>query len=69
MSDSRRSPSSLEVPPASGERAPCGSPSSATPSSSNYSKSEADAYETLNLIEAEGAPALLCKANVADAHR
>jgi 3-oxoacyl-[acyl-carrier protein] reductase len=30
----------------------------------NYSKSEADALETLNLIEAEGAPALLCKANV-----
>jgi len=28
---------------------------------------KADAYETLNLIEAEGAPALLCKANVADA--
>ena len=33
----------------------------------NYSKSEADAHETLNLVEAEGAPALLCKANVADA--
>ncbi len=33
----------------------------------NYSKSEAEALETLGLIEAEGAPALLCKANVADA--
>ena len=33
----------------------------------NYSKSEADALETLNLVEAEGVPALLCKANVADA--
>jgi 3-oxoacyl-[acyl-carrier protein] reductase len=31
----------------------------------NYSKSEAEALETLNLIEAEGAPVLLCKANVA----
>jgi 3-oxoacyl-[acyl-carrier protein] reductase len=33
----------------------------------NYSKSEADALETLTLVEAEGAPALLCKASVADA--
>jgi 3-oxoacyl-[acyl-carrier protein] reductase len=33
----------------------------------NYSKSEADARETLGLVEAEGVPALLCKANVADA--
>jgi 3-oxoacyl-[acyl-carrier protein] reductase len=33
----------------------------------NYSKSEADALETLSLVEAEGVPALLCKANVADA--
>jgi 3-oxoacyl-[acyl-carrier protein] reductase len=33
----------------------------------NYSKSEADAYETLNLVESAGVPALLCKANVADA--
>jgi 3-oxoacyl-[acyl-carrier protein] reductase len=32
----------------------------------NYSKSEADARETLNLVEAEGAPALLSKANVAE---
>ncbi|MBM3983761.1 MAG: SDR family oxidoreductase [Planctomycetes bacterium] len=31
----------------------------------NYSKSEADAHETVRLVEAEGAPALLCKANVA----
>jgi 3-oxoacyl-[acyl-carrier protein] reductase len=31
----------------------------------NYSKSESEALETLNLIEAEGAPVLLCKANVA----
>jgi 3-oxoacyl-[acyl-carrier protein] reductase len=33
----------------------------------NYSRSEADAHETLRLVEAAGAPALLCKANVADA--
>ena len=33
----------------------------------NYSKSEADAHETLELVEAEGVPALLFKANVADA--
>lgn len=33
----------------------------------NYSKSEADALETLSLVEAAGVPALLCKANVADA--
>jgi 3-oxoacyl-[acyl-carrier protein] reductase len=33
----------------------------------NYSKSEAEALETLQLVEAEGAPALLFKANVADA--
>lgn len=33
----------------------------------NYSKSETEAMETLNLVEAEGVPALLCKANVADA--
>jgi 3-oxoacyl-[acyl-carrier protein] reductase len=32
----------------------------------NYSKSEADALETLSLVEAAGVPALLCKANVAD---
>lgn len=32
----------------------------------NYSKSEADAAETLRLVEAEGAPGLLAKANVAD---
>src|SRR3954447_7814244 len=32
----------------------------------NYSKSEADALETVRLVEAEGAPALLCKATVAD---
>jgi 3-oxoacyl-[acyl-carrier protein] reductase len=32
----------------------------------NYSKSEADAAETMRLVEAEGAPALLHKANVAD---
>jgi 3-oxoacyl-[acyl-carrier protein] reductase len=32
----------------------------------NYSKSEADALETLNLVEQAGAQALLCKANVAD---
>jgi 3-oxoacyl-[acyl-carrier protein] reductase len=32
----------------------------------NYSKSEADARETVKLVEAEGVPALLCKANVAD---
>jgi 3-oxoacyl-[acyl-carrier protein] reductase len=32
----------------------------------NYSKSEADAAETLRLVEAEGVPALLHKANVAD---
>jgi 3-oxoacyl-[acyl-carrier protein] reductase len=32
----------------------------------NYSKSEADALETVKLVEAEGAPALLFKANVGD---
>lgn len=32
----------------------------------NYSRSEADALETLALVEAAGAPAHLCKANVAD---
>jgi 3-oxoacyl-[acyl-carrier protein] reductase len=32
----------------------------------NYSKSEADAAETLRLVEAEGAPGLLFKANVAN---
>jgi 3-oxoacyl-[acyl-carrier protein] reductase len=32
----------------------------------NYSKSEADARETRALVEAEGAPVLVCKANVAD---
>jgi 3-oxoacyl-[acyl-carrier protein] reductase len=32
----------------------------------NYSKSEADANETVRLVEAEGAPVLLCKANVAE---
>jgi 3-oxoacyl-[acyl-carrier protein] reductase len=32
----------------------------------NYSKSEADAVETANLVEACGVPALLCKATVAD---
>lgn len=32
----------------------------------NYSKSEADAKETVRLVEAEGVPVLLCKANVAD---
>jgi 3-oxoacyl-[acyl-carrier protein] reductase len=32
----------------------------------NYSKSEADAIETANLVEACGVPALLCKATVAD---
>jgi 3-oxoacyl-[acyl-carrier protein] reductase len=32
----------------------------------NYSKSEADARETVKLVEAEGASALLCKATVAD---
>lgn len=31
----------------------------------NYSKSETDANETVRLVEAEGAPVLLCKANVA----
>jgi 3-oxoacyl-[acyl-carrier protein] reductase len=35
----------------------------------NYSKSEAEALETLSLVEAEGVPALLCKANVADAEQ
>jgi 3-oxoacyl-[acyl-carrier protein] reductase len=30
----------------------------------NYSKSEADAHETVKLVEAAGAPVLLCKANV-----
>ena len=33
----------------------------------NYSKSEADARETVRLVEETGAPALLCKATVADA--
>jgi NAD(P)-dependent dehydrogenase (short-subunit alcohol dehydrogenase family) len=33
----------------------------------NYSKSEADALETLRLVEAAGVPALIRKANVADA--
>ena len=33
----------------------------------NYSRSEAEARETVALVEAAGAPALLCKANVADA--
>lgn len=33
----------------------------------NYSRSEADARETLALVEAEGVPALLYKANVASA--
>src|SRR5580704_15396142 len=32
----------------------------------NYSKSEADAVETANLVEACGVPVLLCKATVAD---
>ncbi|HJZ54401.1 MAG TPA: SDR family NAD(P)-dependent oxidoreductase, partial [Gemmataceae bacterium] len=32
----------------------------------NYSKSEADAKETVKLVEACGVPALLCKATVAD---
>jgi 3-oxoacyl-[acyl-carrier protein] reductase len=32
----------------------------------NYSKSEAEAKETAKLVEASGAPALLCKATVAD---
>ena len=32
----------------------------------NYSKSEADAKETVRLVEACGVPALLCKATVAD---
>lgn len=32
----------------------------------NYSKSEDDARETVRLVEAEGVPALLCKANVGD---
>lgn len=35
----------------------------------NYSRSEADARETLALVEAAGAPALLYKADVADANR
>ena len=33
----------------------------------NYSKSEAEAHETLELVEAAGVPALLFKANVSDA--
>lgn len=33
----------------------------------NYSRSEADAKETLALVQAEGVPALLLKANVGDA--
>jgi len=32
----------------------------------NYSKSEAEAIETAQLVEANGVPALLCKATVAD---
>lgn len=32
----------------------------------NYSKSEADAQETLRLVEAHGVPGLLCQATVAD---
>jgi 3-oxoacyl-[acyl-carrier protein] reductase len=32
----------------------------------NYSKSEAEAIETAQLVEARGVPALLCKATVAD---
>jgi 3-oxoacyl-[acyl-carrier protein] reductase len=32
----------------------------------NYSRSEADALETVRLVEAECAPAVLCKANVAN---
>jgi 3-oxoacyl-[acyl-carrier protein] reductase len=32
----------------------------------NFSKSEADAHETVRLVEAEGAQALLCHATVAD---
>src|SRR5262245_51696450 len=32
----------------------------------NYSKSEAEARETVALVEAAGVPALLCQANVAD---
>jgi len=32
----------------------------------NYSKSEADAHETVKLVEAHGVPALLCKATVGD---
>lgn len=32
----------------------------------NYSKSEGDAHETVRLVEAEGAQALLCPATVAD---
>jgi 3-oxoacyl-[acyl-carrier protein] reductase len=32
----------------------------------NYSKSEADAHETLRLVEAHGVPGLLCQATVAD---
>jgi NAD(P)-dependent dehydrogenase (short-subunit alcohol dehydrogenase family) len=35
----------------------------------NYSKSETDALETVRLIEAEGTPVVLCKANVADAEQ
>jgi 3-oxoacyl-[acyl-carrier protein] reductase len=35
----------------------------------NYSKSEADAHETVKLVEAAGARALLCKATVADEAR
>ena len=35
----------------------------------NYSRSEADAHETLALVEAAGAPALLCKADVSDARQ
>jgi 3-oxoacyl-[acyl-carrier protein] reductase len=32
----------------------------------NYSRSEADARETLAAVEAQGVPAILCQANVAD---
>src|SRR4051794_25798382 len=32
----------------------------------NYSKSEADALETVKLVEACGVPVVLCKANVGD---
>jgi 3-oxoacyl-[acyl-carrier protein] reductase len=32
----------------------------------NYSKSESEAFQTVNMVEAEGAPGLMCKANVAN---